>query len=81
MLPLVLKNGILLYWGLLPISLCNAVFKLVATVIANRLKGICNEVVSVSDGAFTHGRLITDNIIVAFEAFHLMHYQGGIVGP
>ncbi|KAK9689068.1 hypothetical protein RND81_09G033200 [Saponaria officinalis] len=41
-------------------------------VLANKLKRFLGDIVSENQSAFTPGRLITDNILVAFELFHHM---------
>ncbi|KAK9678607.1 hypothetical protein RND81_11G222600 [Saponaria officinalis] len=48
------------------------VYKLVSKVLTNRLKRFLGNIVSENKSAFTPGRLITDNILVAFEMFHHM---------
>ena len=55
-----------------PISLCNVVYKVVAKILANRLKVLLPKLVSSNQSAFIEGRSIIDKIVMAFELNQFM---------
>ena len=53
-----------------PISLCNASYKILAKLLANRLKPLLGKLISPLQGGFVKGRHILDNVIQVQEAMH-----------
>ncbi|XP_048234330.1 uncharacterized protein LOC125370918 [Ricinus communis] len=55
-----------------PISFSNVFNKIVAKVIASRLKKVLPNLISENQSAFVENRLIRDNIMISFEIMHFL---------
>ena len=52
------------------ISLCNASYKLLTKLLANRLKPLLENLISPLQGGFVKGRHLVDNVIQVQESLH-----------
>lgn len=55
-----------------PISFCNVIYTFIFKMLANKLKLILPTIIFKNQSAFIPRWLITDNIIVTYEALHMM---------
>ena len=58
-----------------PINLCYVAYKLISKTLINQLKAILSTVITENQSAFTSDRLITDNVLVAFELMHYLNHK------
>ncbi|KAA3462681.1 reverse transcriptase [Gossypium australe] len=55
-----------------PISLCTVVYKVIAKAIVHRLQNVIDKCVGKVQRAFVPGRLISDNVLLAYEILHTL---------
>ncbi|KAK2658649.1 hypothetical protein Ddye_005182 [Dipteronia dyeriana] len=61
-----------------PISCCNALYKIIVKIIANRIKVCLSDIISPSQSAFVAGRRIGDNILLVQELMRDYHKDAGM---
>ncbi|KAA3477190.1 reverse transcriptase [Gossypium australe] len=55
-----------------PIILCNVIYKIMAKAIANRFRGVLEKCIDDARSAFVRGRLISDNVLLAYEILNTL---------
>ncbi|XP_060974319.1 uncharacterized protein LOC133039432 [Cannabis sativa] len=60
-----------------PISLCNMVYKVIAKILANRIRPILPSIICPTQAAFVPGRNIHDNNVIVQEIIHSFNRKRG----
>lgn len=75
------KKGAMKLRDYMPISLIGSVYKIIAKVLAERLKRVMGNLVSSQQNAFIKGRQITDASLIANEVLDWQLKQRGCRYP
>lgn len=59
------------------ISYCNFVFKVITRIIVARLRCFLDAIITSNYSALISGKLIQDNIAIAYEVFHWLKKRSG----
>lgn len=59
-----------------PISVCNVIYRVISKVLARRMRPHLAGLISINQGAFVLGHLISDNVILLREALHSFNQKG-----
>lgn len=62
------------------ISLCNVVYKVCSKILALRLCEFLDDIVAEEQSTFVSGRLITNNVLIAYECIHYLKRKKGKSG-
>ncbi|KAI0501396.1 hypothetical protein KFK09_016341 [Dendrobium nobile] len=61
-----------------PISLCNVFYKIIAKLLANRMKTVLPLIIHESQAGFIHNRCTTDNILLASEVLREFNFNSNL---
>lgn len=57
------------------IPFCNVLYKVISTILANRLKVLFPQIISLNQSAFIHGRLLLESVLLVTELFKDYHNE------